>query len=676
MMAEQPDPGTWRRTAGSRTAVVAVLFAIWLVLILARLVQLQVYQRASFEKRAAAQQMNEMVVPAQRGEILDRHGRVLAYSVEEDTVCAEPNKIENASQVAASVCGALGDCTVAERADIGKHLSRRASFAFVRHHVTQDQARRVAALKIAGIHFMKEPRRYYPNRELAAHILGFVGDENRGLAGIEERYDSILRGRPSRIQLQMDGSKGRKPFSRIGDPPVPGATLELTIDSTLQYIAERELRAGVVENKALGGSVVIMDSNTGEILGLASAPTFNPNEYGLAPADSRRNRAVQDIYEPGSTFKLVTASAALEEKVMRPTDMIDTLGGRIAIGAKRVVREDKGHDYGTLSFTDVIVRSSNVGAIRIGFRLGTERLSRYVGLFGFGTRLSPDFPAENAGIVWQSSQWTDSALASVSMGYQIGVTPLQMASAASTVANGGELVQPRVVRAVIDAHGRTPVPRKVLRRVTSPETAAEMTAIMQAVVERGTGKNARLEEFTVAGKTGTANKVQGGQYLKHDYNVSFVGFVPSPQVALTILVVIDSPHGPNPPYGAAVSAPIFHRVADAALRYLGVQPTVNPQPPLVVTRQPPAAAMTVTGPAVPLTIIPAALPSGTGQAVLPELRGLSGREALRALARLGIVPRIAGEGVVIEQDPLPGTAVEAGGACRLALGRPNSGGRP
>jgi cell division protein FtsI/penicillin-binding protein 2 len=417
---------------------------------------------------------------------------------------------------------------------------------------------------------------------------------------------------------------------------------------------------------------------TGEILALASEPSFNPNDYGLAPAESRRNRAVQDIYEPGSTFKLVTASAALEEKTMSPTDLIDTGGGHIAIGPKRIVKEDKGHDYGTLSFTDVIVRSSNVGAIKIGFRLGAERLGRYVQRFGFGTRLSPDFPGENAGIVWQPSQWSDGALASVSMGYQIGVTPLQMASAASTVANGGELVQPRIVRAVINDDRRMLVPRKVIRRVTSPETAAEMTSIMEAVVERGTGRvvRDRLPDFTVAGKTGTAYKVQGGQYLKKDFIVSFVGFVPSRKPALTILVVIDSPHGPNPPYGAAVSAPIFVRIADAALRYLGVQPTINPAPPVLVTRHQPGNPINVAGPAVPLTIIPAARPSAVGQIVLPELRGLSGREALRVLARLGITPRMAGEGVVIDQDPPAGTTLDTGGSCRLALGRPNLESRP
>jgi cell division protein FtsI (penicillin-binding protein 3) len=673
-MSEQPDPRRWRRTAGSRLIVLGVVFAVWSVAVFARLVDLQIFQRAELEARAESQRTNLLEEPAQRGDLLDRNGNVLAYSVDVDTVCAVPSKLEDPTQVAARACDALGDCDDAERAAITKRLSRKSAFAYVRRRVSVDQARRVAALKIDGIHFIKEPRRYYPNRELAAHVLGYVGSENKGLAGLEATYDSKLRGRPGHILLQSDGRKtGRRPFSRVGDPPVPGVTIELTIDETLQHLAERELKAGVEENKAAGGSVVIMDPMSGEIFALANYPTFNPNSYGMFPPEQQRNRGVQDVYEPGSTFKIVTASAALEEKILRPNDVIDTGGGVIAIGSSRTVRDT--HAYGALSFTDVIVKSSNIGAIKIGLRLGAERLGRYVQRFGFGTRLSPDFPGESAGIVWRPAQWNESTLASVSMGYEIGVTPLQMAVAASTVANGGELVQPRVVRALIDGGTRTVVPRKVVRRVTTAETTAEMTTIMEGVVERGTATLAKLPDFTIAGKTGTSNKNVDGHYL-NQFNASFVGFVPSRKPALTILVMIDSPHSVNGHFGGRVSAPIFQRIADAALRYLGVTPTINPAPPVLVPYRGTGNEIRVAGPAVPLTIIPAANHSSTGQVVLPELRGLSGREALRVLARLGITPRVAGEGIVIEQVPLPGTALEAGGACRLALGRPTPGLHP
>jgi cell division protein FtsI (penicillin-binding protein 3) len=675
-MVEPRDPLTWRHTTGRRLAVVAALFAFCVLAVLVRLVNLQVYQRAALEKRAESQRTNLLPVPAQRGDIVDRRGRVLAYSIDADTVCAEPNRLQNPAQAASRLCDALGDCDAAERAAIARSLGKKSAFCYVRHRIHPDQARRVAALKIDGVYFIKEPRRYYPNIDLAGPVLGFVGADNQGLAGLEATYDEKLRGRPGQMLLEFDGrSRERHVFNRVGQDPVPGASLELTIDAYLQNLAERELKAGVFENNAVGGAVVMLDPATGEILALANYPTFNPNSPGLFQADQRRNRGVQDVYEPGSTFKIVTASAALEEKTMRPTDLIET-GGSIAIGPKRVVREAQGHNYGTISFADVIVKSSNVGAIKIGFRLGSERLSRYVAKFGFGTRLSPDFPGESAGLVGQPAKWSDSTLASVSMGYEIGVTPLQMAAAASAVANGGELVQPRIVRAVIDADGRRLVPRKVLRQVTSPETAAEMTAIMEEVVTQGTGKMALLEDFTVAGKTGTANKVQDGHYLKNDYNCSFVGFVPSRKPALTIIVVIDSPRGPNPAFGGTVSAPIFRRIAEAALRYLGVTPSVNPAPPVLIARSDEGRQVTVSGPTAPLAIVPATGPSIAGQVVLPELRGLSLREALRVLARLGITPRVSGEGVVIEQDPLPGTALESGGACRLALGRPAAGSHP
>jgi cell division protein FtsI (penicillin-binding protein 3) len=678
-MAERSEPRSWRQAAGPRLLIVGVLLSVWVLAVFAMLVHLQIVRHGDFVAQATRQQTSIEPEPAQRGDIIDRHGKPLAYTVYEDTVCAEPIRIKDARQTVARLCEALGDCAPGERARLEQALGRTADkFEFVRHCVSEEQARRVAALKLTGIFLQKEPHRYYPNKPLAANVLGFVGGDNVGQAGLEARYEPDLRGRPGRILVYKDGSKqGGKPYARVGAPPVPGATFETTIDANLQHIVERELGAGVKENRALGGCAVVMVPSTGEILGMASYPTFDPNEFRSASDEQRRNRCVQDLYEPGSTFKIVTGSAALEEKVMRPTDLIDTGNGTITIGAARVIREAQGHQYGTLSFEDVIVKSSNIGAVRIGQRLGSSLLGKYVERFGFGRRLSPDFRgAENAGIVWRPSQWTESALASVSMGYQIGVTPLQMVTAASTVANGGEFVQPRVVGAIIRGDRRLRVPPKVLGRVTSPETAAEMTSIMEGVVERGTATAAKLEDFTVAGKTGTANKNLDGHYLEHDYNVSFVGFAPSRQPALAILVVIDTPRGPNRPFGGTVAAPIFHRIANEALRYLAVPPTINPVPPVLRARSeadsPPAARPV----SAPVTIVPASLPVPAGQIALPELRGLSGREALRILTRLGIAPRVAGDGIVIDQDPLPGSLIEPGGACRLVLGRPAPGVRP
>jgi len=672
-MGEPQDPLVWRHTMASRLGILAGVFAICIVSVVVRLTYLQVFRYAEFAARSQKQQHSIKVLLAPRGEILDRHGKVLATSIDLDTICADPSKIKDKDRVklAASLCTALGDCDADARASLLRELQRSDSeFFYVRRWAKPEQARRVMDLDAEGVYLVAEPRRYYPNCELASHVLGFVGRDNKGLAGIERRYDSKLRGTPGKMQFEMDGKKNnRKPFNRIGAPPVPGQTIELTIDANLQYIAERELRAGVEENRALGGSVVILDPRTGEILAMASFPFLNANVFGDAPDEFKRNRAIQDIYEPGSTFKIVTASAALQEHVMQPTDLVDTGDGTIRIGS-RVVDEYHQHRYGTLSFTDVIVKSSNVGAIRIGFKVGAERLARFVGLFGFGTRLCPDFvPSENAGIVFPPSRFDAGAVASVSMGYQVSVSPLQMAVAASVIANGGELVQPRVVRAVIDGNERQVVPRKVMRRVITPETAAEITSIMEQVVARGTATKAALVDFTVAGKTGTSNKNRDGHYVE-EYNTSFVGFVPSRSPALTILVHIDTPRGPNPAAGGAVAAPIFHRIADAALRYMGVPSSINALQPVLMARHDSSDTMTVSGPSVPLTIVPATSPLSSGQIVLPDLRGLSGREALRVLARLGITPKMTGDGVVTEQAPPAGTPVDIGGSCRLSLGRP------
>jgi cell division protein FtsI (penicillin-binding protein 3) len=409
---------------------------------------------------------------------------------------------------------------------------------------------------------------------------------------------------------------------------------------------------------------MIVDPHTGEILALANYPTFNPNAFGRFDERLRRNRAIQDLYEPGSTFKIVTASAALEEHVMGPDDRIDTGAGVIRFGSRQI---DDMHRYGVLSFTDVIVKSSNVGAVKIGLRLGPEKLGRYVSRFGFGQTLLPDFRGENPGIVWNPAKLDPSALASVAMGYQVGVTPVQMASAVSSVANGGTLYEPRVVRAVIKDGRRVEVEHKALRRTISDHTAAQLTAIMEAVVERGTAKRARIDGYTIAGKTGTAHKIVDGRYSSTEYNVSFVGFLPSRKPALTIIVLIDSPHG-NGDTGGVVSAPIFKRIAEASLRHLGVAPTVNAPPPVLVPAR--AAESDAVAPqrvSLPIDLSATLLPARDG--VMPDLRGLSARDATRALTSLGLSARLTGSGFVLEQSPAAGSVLMPGSACTVKLGR-------
>jgi cell division protein FtsI (penicillin-binding protein 3) len=653
-------PDDWRRTIRARLAVTAIAFAAWTVCIEARLLYLQVYRHGAMVARAESQQLQTVEAPAKRGDIVDRNGRLLAYSVEAESLWADPSKVQDVEKTASLICGALDGCAAADRRDLLQSLRRKGRFAYLARRLSPGAEERLRALELPGLGFLKESRRYYPNKEMLAHVLGYVGTENQGLGGLESRYDSQVRGQPGKVIVETDAHQ-RPVSSRIEREATSGASLELTIDQYLQNIAERELRNGVLENRAAGGSALIMDPATGEILALANYPSFNPNIYSKAPDYVRRNRATQELYEPGSTFKIVTASAALEEHVLEPDDLVNCAPGHITFGS-RTIRDV--HAYGVLPFSEVIAKSSNVGAIRVGLQLGPERLGRYVNRFGFGQALGPDFNGQSAGIVWNPSDLTPSALASVSMGYQVGVTPLQMATAVSSIANGGTLFQPRIVRAFVKDGRRVAVEPKALRRTISEQTALELTAMMEGVTEFGTAKAAQIDGYTVAGKTGTAAKLVGGRYSQTDYNASFVGFLPSRKPRLTVIVVIDSPRA-NGYYGGAVAAPIFKRIAEASLRQLGIPPTINPAPPVLLTRR---DEETLTPTPVRVAMVERALaPARAG--VMPDLRGFSARDAVRTLTTVGMTARLSGSGFVIEQSPAAGSALVRGDVCTLTLGR-------
>jgi cell division protein FtsI (penicillin-binding protein 3) len=652
-----------------RLTVAAGVLACWVLAIEVRLVWLQVMQFDELTTRAERQQSETQKTPGKRGEIVDRQGRLLAYSVDADTIYAVPTDIADHAAAAAALCKAFDECDKQIREQLLERLNRKrrngspTSFQYVKRRATPLEAKRVAALEMKGIGFMKESKRFYPNRELAAHLLGYVGTDNAGLHGLEATYDKTVRGREGTMLVQTD-ARGHA-FSRLDRPPTTGGSLELTIDQQLQFIVERELQAGVEAARADGGTAVAMDPHTGEILAMASWPTFNPNQSAGTSESAMRNRAVQDLYEPGSTFKIVTASAALQEGVIKPDDLVDTQGGVIKFGGRKPIT-DMGHNYGVLTFANVIVKSSNVGAIKVGLMVGAERMGLYIRRFGFGKPSSPDFPGESPGIVWSASKLNDSALASVSMGYQVGVTPLQMAAAASVVANGGTLYEPHVVRATVKGGVRTPIPPKVVRQAILPETAATLTTIMESVVSDGTAKNARLASFTVAGKTGTADKLVNGRYSPSQQNVSFVGFVPSRNPVMTVIVMVDSPRVGGDT-GGAIAAPIFKRIADSSLRMMGITPTINQPPPVLIARREETPVTTTAAPVAPsIVTMTASMTDGGG---LPDLRGLSARDALRELARLGLTARMEGAGVVVEQSPAPGTLLEPGGACTLILNR-------
>jgi len=671
---------TWRRPFKTRLLLMLAAVVSWAVLLEARLVHLQVLSHDEFVAKAKGQQEDLIVSDPGRGEIRDRSGRLIAITVESYRVIADPSVITNPAEEAREICDALMDCTVEERAQLVQRLSSPKSkkYAPVRSSRAMSAQsgmrlerliqQRIADKKPAVLSLIPESRRYYPNKEIAGAVVGAVGADGNGVSGLERRYDGTIKGAPGLVRVLFDA--GRQEMNSIVErAPTAGAAMELTIDLRLQYIAEKELAAAVKQYQAAGGSVVIMQPFTGEILAQASYPPFNPNNSGAYADEQRVNPTVQSTYEPGSTFKMVTASAALNEGLLKPQDLIDTNPGYVKFEGRKPITESNGHKYGVLTFENVLIKSSNVGAIRIADRIGSERLLDYIHRFGFDQKLGPDFLGLSKGQL-RPGPMNDSSRASISMGYEIGVTPLQVATAASVIANGGLLMEPRVLRATVRDGVRSPIEPKVVRRVITPETAATMTTIMEGVVSSGTATAAALTRYRVAGKTGTAKKVVGRGYSETDYNVSFVGFVPSNKPELTILVVLDTPRNGRP-FGGTMAAPTFKRIAEAALQQIGVAPSINPAPPIISASNP-------RPPAAP--VVPDGEPIIThvgGRPIMPDMRGLSLRAAIRLANELGIYMKTTGDGTVVEQTPAPGEFVDRGssGALQLQRHSPVRGGR-
>jgi cell division protein FtsI (penicillin-binding protein 3) len=422
---------------------------------------------------------------------------------------------------------------------------------------------------IKGVGAVPEGKRFYPKQELAAHLLGFVGLDDRGLEGVELQYDALLAGKPKWVVRQQD-ALGRPIFrEEVGD--TEGRDLHLTIDEVVQYVAERELEAAVTRSRAAGGSAIVMNPFTGEILALANVPTYNPNAYADFPAPSRRNRAVADFYEPGSAFKIVAGAGALEERLVRPGDRFDGDGGAIEVAGVTIRDHER---FGSITFSEVLAHSSNVGAIKVGMRLGKSLYYNYISGFGFGNLTGIDLPGETPGMIRRPKDWSAVSLASLSIGQELSVSPLQMLVAVSAVANGGTLVRPYVARSVTGADGKAigEIRPVQLRRVIAEETARTLVGILTGVVTEGTGKEAAVEGFEVAGKTGTSQKLDRatGRYSRHKLVASFVGFVPAGQPRLAIIVVIDEPKILQ--WGGSIAAPTFREIARESLKHLRISP--------------------------------------------------------------------------------------------------------
>ncbi len=694
-MSAPSAAGKWTRV---RLCGFGVGFAVLFFAVGTRAFNLQIRERDELRAKAEEQYLREIELPPRRGRILDRKGAELAATVDVDSIYCNPRQLPDPADAARKLARVLG----LPRRDLEKKLTQRRYFAWVKRRVSPDEAAAARALKLPGVAFAKEPRRVYPNKELAATVMGHAGSDGRGLDGIELTFDRQLRGRATSVQGLRD-ALGRELFIEgVADSSTgAGADVVLTVDKYVTYVTERALEGAVARHRAKAAVAVVMDPRTGEILALASAPSYNPNDPAAAVAIGARNRAITDALEPGSTMKVFTIASALEAGAVRPDDRFDCQMGTMMVGKYQI---HDTHHYGMLTTTEVLKLSSNIGATKIARRLGRERLAEGLARFGFGRPSGVTLPGERAGIIRPVARWGDIGFSNVAFGQGLTVTPLQLAAGVGAIAGGGVYRAPRVVSRVVQADGRTEAvsPSSPDARVVSEATARAMAAMMRTVTEPGgTAKQAAIEGYPVAGKTGTAQKVSNGRYDPDKWTASFVGFAPAQDPRVVIAVLVDEPRGEH--RGGAVAAPVFREIGEQVLRYLHVAPEAAVEAAIqtkkgdvgrkmtkaAVAASAPAAEAAPEGPGSDLALAAEdALGEGiaeceeagetgetdnagpeTGDVVaVPDFTGMSVGQAIRAARRSGVELLADGGGVALRQSPAPGPAAR-GVLARVTFGR-------
>ena len=648
-----------------RLYFVAMCGTVWALAIVAQLFHLQILRHTFYVKEAQHQSDRTITVRARRGTIMDRNERPFAISVDAPSIYADPSAIREPREATRALSRALG-YSAAEQKELLSLLHQDRSFVWIKRQVDPAIARAVRELRLEGVGFETESRRYYPKRELLSPVLGYVGLDSQGMAGLEYALDEDLKGREARVTVRLDAK--RRPMGEVDKPPTEGRKVTLTIDERIQHVTETALSDAIRDTGSVSGVAVVLDPRTGEVLAMSSLPSFNPNRFAAFPEKDRVNRAIADSYEPGSIFKIVTAATALKEGVVSPLEVIDCGNGFIEIAGTRI---NDHAVFSSLTFQNVIAKSSDIGVIRVAQRLGTEKFYTSMKAFGFGAKTGIGLPGETSGLLRSPKAWSALSLASMSFGQEIGVTAIQMASAAAVIANGGYWMRPYVVKRVEEPWGElvreySPVAE---RKVLEPETADRVMGLLREVVISGTGRKARVEGFEVAGKTGTAQKIDAsGRYSMIDHIASFVGFVPASRPALVVLVSLDTPKGDHNE-GGDVAAPLFSRIANEAVRLLAIPPDDPTRNIRLVTYSPETVAKATFAAerAHEATQVPTDDPR-----IMPDLRGFSLREAALMAARHGLSVEIHGSGVVARQTPLPGTPLEPGMSCSLELSSASS----
>jgi len=658
------------------------MFMFWVLAIILRLYDLQIIQYVELLARADRQQQRTVEIAPKRGIIYDRKMHPLAVSLAVNSVYAVPSNIPDFSMEAKLLAPILN----LNAKDLEARFRTHTSFCWVKRKITAQQSVRIRELALQGIYFQKEMKRFYPDGDLAATVLGYVGMDDNGLGGVEYQYNRQIRGVPGKVLLSTDAR--HRSFRSTEWRGEPGKNLVLTIDDDIQYIAERTLALTVKKYHAAGGTVIVENPHTGEILAMANQPTFNPNDYQKYPPKDRINRAIGWLYEPGSTFKTVTISSAINDHLAKPTDLINCQMGQIELGG-RIIHDVRDllplERKGPLTLAQILMHSSDVGAVKVALRLGEQRFYRHILNFGFHADTGIGLPGEEEGLLEPPRRWSGVTIGELAIGQGIGVTPLQMIRVYSAIANGGVMLRPRIVREIGNEPDDGESSPRLGRRVVSERTAETMKRMLAGVVEHGTGVAAQLPGYTSAGKTGTAQKVDAtGHYSHKDYVASFMGFAPVEKPAVTILVVIDTPVGAI--YGAEVAAPAWKSIAEQTLRYLNVPQDNPPDSIQIASRRsaefpsqkrkgtadnPPNTSDSVgtaTRPVEPVSFSPGTTlpPKGTvlldenPLLVVPNFNGLSARRVTQECQALGLEMQMSGSGLAVQQQPPAGTSVHAG----------------
>lgn len=630
---------------------VALLFCVAFVLTAGRALYLQVLEKEHLVKLAEKQHQRVVSLTPSRGAIYDQHNAPLAVSLEMDSCYAETRNLENLPEAAAKLAPLLGYQT----SELEAKLKGAKNFVWLSRRISPELAQKVRDLDLEGIGFVKESKRFYPNSEVAAHVVGFTGTDPGGLEGVEKKYDSSILGNTGFLVTERDAlgrdidlKKGAE-----GKGATKGNNVVLTLDKNIQYIAEKELAQAVTKNGAKAGMALVMEPDTGRILAMANYPTFNPNSYFKYGPTALRNHAISDSFEPGSTFKIFLVATALENHVIRPGDAFNCENGSYSFSGRTI---HDTHHYGTLTVPEILKYLSNIGAAKIGARLGPERL--YAGLtgFGFGERSDIDLPGEAAGMLRPESKWYPIDLATISFGQGVTATALQIATAVSAVANGGNLMKPYLVERITDDSGNVlkQFGPQVRRRVISEKTARTVTNMLEGVVnEGGTGTGAAVDGFRAGGKTGTAQKVDPATrgYSAKKRTASFVGLVPLEKPKLVIFVVVDEPT--TSPYGGVVAAPAFSAIAQQSLCYL----KVPPQHP-IAKKKGSEPVQTAKSEVQQLPeVVEGGVVEGSDAGAMPNFRGMSMRQVLRIMEKRGLNVKLQGSGRAVEQNPPPGSRI-------------------